>query len=784
MPSKSKMISYRSRVVVKFHDYISLPYEDGVEKLQIGPWQQLVKEFPGITLTRLFTSLKPAEIVDLIDRATELDQTYQPANLLTYFVVDCPPEVDPERLAKAFLAWETVQTAYVEGRPGPPPQVINAANDPRWPNQGYLDPAPNGINAEFAWPEADGTGFTGGGGAAIQFVDLEQGWTLNHQDLNAAGITLISGVNQAYFDHGTSVLGDVVAVDNAVGCVGIAPHASASVVSEWRNATTYNPSDAILSAIAVLSFGDMLLLETQHWPPGGGLPFPKEIEQAVFDSIRLGIALGIIIVEAAGNGDRDLDAFADAGGNQIFNRGSAAFRDSGAIMVGAGSSTTPHRRIAPPGWAWGSNFGSRIDCYAWGEDVDTLTTNNAGTSTTQYTTTFGGTSSASSIVAGAALIVQGIAEANLGYRFSPQQLRSILSNADPAAGNTQSNNPAWDRIGVMPNLQAIIQNVLNATPDVYIRDFVGDTGDPHYGAISASPDIILLPNEVADPQISFGEGSGTENSSTLGYEATANQENYIYVRVRNRGGSPAINVVATVFWSPVATLITPDLWTLVDSVTIPNVPNGVPGVLTVSDKISWPANKIPGEGHYCFVGLIGNEQDPAPNPADFLDWDNFCRFIRENNNVTWRNFNVVPNVPPPPPSSPPDFVALPFLAPGAPRLNRRFRLEVTARLPKGARALLEAPIYLIDAMDLHSPFMKVDKKNQVAWIPLNPHGNTIIGEGLFPARSRTRLRLLVKIPEEQRKNEYEVFVSQIYEKEEVGRVTWRLAPVRKKKGRI
>ena len=117
-------------------------------------------------------------------------------------------------------------------------------------------------------------------------------------------------------------------------------------------------------------------------------------------------------------------------------------------------------------------------------------------------------------------------------------------------------------------------------------------------------------------------------------------------------------------------------------------------------------------------------------------------------------------------------------------MNMRFRLEVIARLPKGARALLEAPIYLIDAMSLRSPFLKVDEKRQVAWLPLNPHGHTIIGEALFPAKSKTKLRLLVNIPEEQRKNEYEVFVRQIYEKEEVGRVTWRLAPVGRKKGRI
>ena len=36
---------------------------------------------------------------------------------------------------------------------------------------------------------------------------------------------------------------------------------------------------------------------------------------------------------------------------------------------------------------------------------------------------------------------------------------------------------------------------------------------------------------------------------------------------------------------------------------------------------------------------------PPHAPADFLNFDNFRTFIRENNNVTWRNFNVVSNDP-------------------------------------------------------------------------------------------------------------------------------------------
>ena len=45
------------------------------------------------------------------------------------------------------------------------------------------------------------------------------------------------------------------------------------------------------------------------------------------------------------------------------------------------------------------------------------------------------------------------ADANLGRRFDGSEMRKLLNN--PATG-TRSNNPPNDKIGVMPNLRAII----------------------------------------------------------------------------------------------------------------------------------------------------------------------------------------------------------------------------------------------------------------------------------------------------------------------------------------
>lgn len=758
------------RVVVRFHDRVAVAPEKGaerhVEKNRIGPWEELEKRFPGIHLEPSFSAIEPEKLVELQRRATEMDPAYRPTNLFAFFNVEAPPSTDLEALAKELRAWQAIERAYVD-RAGPDPAVV-AADDPRSANQGYLDPAPDGIDAEYAW------GFVGGDGVGQRFIDLERGWTLNHEDLTAHGGSVLHGsIRDGSRSHGTSVLGEICAVDNTVGCVGIVPNvASFDCVSYWGSTRV----NAVLSAIINLDFGDLLLLEAQVDTEGPTTLYgPIEVLDAEFEAIRLATALGVIVVEAGGNGTNngmapglDMDTYVNASGELILFRdaGNPDFRDSGAIIVSAATSAAPHtRRTYGP-------FGERIDCYAWSQNIDTTASTSAG-STTAYTTGFSGTSGASPIISGAALSLQGIAEATLGMRFGPYQMRALLS--DPATGTPPAVTETT-AIGVMPDLRAIIDgSVLNLAPDIYVRDNLADVGDPHSGSISASPDVILRPSPVANPQASFGEGSGTENDQMLGFEAEAGQDNQIYVRVRNRGGSSAVDVRCTVYWSPVATLVTPNLWTLVGETVIPNVPTG--DQLTVSDAIVWPEAALPGPGHYCLVGIVGNAEDPQPNPADFLDWDNFRNFIRINNNVTWRNFNVVDNVPDPDSDDP---VALEFLAPGAPDRARPMALEVVARLPKGAKAWIEMPLYLVDALRLHNPAIQVDKRCERAQLPINPHGRMRLGEYLFPAKSRTRMTLHVWLPKEHRKSTYEVFARQLFEGEELGRVTWRLVPFGRK----
>lgn len=746
---------FRPRAVFKLHDWVDVPYADGIQlrlaqRYGPGPLEEVIGE---LHFERLHAGIEAEELRRLGELARERDPDYQGHRFDTWYSVDAPAGMRSEVLVRMLLAWEVVEKA----RPDAPAidPVVNAADDPRWPNQGYLDPAPDGIDAEFAWTVA------GGAGAGQRFIDLEQGWTLDHEDLDDQGATLLFGtlVNGSR-PHGTAVLGEVCAVDNTLGGIGIVPQIDSVDVTS-HSGSLANVAGAITAVLPTLSTGNVLLLEVQTVTPAAPVfGAPIELLDDAFEAIRLASALGVTVVEAGGNGANDLDLVTNFAGDQVLNPTSQDFRDSGAIIVGAASSAVPHTRMDF------SSFGPRVDCYAWGQNVDTTSSNSAGAQNL-YTSTFSGTSSASPIITGAALAVQGVVAAAGGAPLSPLQVRALLS--DPATG-TPSNNPGADEIGVMPDLRAIIEDRLDlGLPDVYIRDHTSDVGVPHTGPISTSPDVILRPSPVPDPQLAYGEGSGTEGSMTLGYEAIANQDNYVYTRVRNRGGAPAGVTTVEVYWSPVAMLITPDLWTPVGSATLSDVPTG--DVLTVADEIVWAQSQIPGAGHYCFVAIVSAAGDPAPPLGNLMNFDNFRAFIRNNNNVTWRNFNVVPNTGP----SGDPAVAMPFLAVGAPDRPLRMGIEIIARLPQRARLVLEAPEFLVDRCRQRC---LGKTKDGLVRVRLSPTGRQRLGVFPFPRGLQQQLRLIAELPEEARKQTgYQVTARQflVDPEEELGRVTWYLA---------
>ncbi|MES9734946.1 S8 family peptidase [Bacillus sp. AP50] len=443
------------QLILKFKNEVNLPYQDGIEKFIKEEKQDpeligILAEYPNVTINRLFNSLNPKEIKNLGKEIK--DSNHISSNLLNYYIVETQDDIDVQALLTKFEKSSLVETAYLQEEEAPPAErlpnlSVNPYDEPRLTRQGYLEPAPLGINAPYAWS------IKGGDGKGTTFVDMEYGWLFNHEDLVNQKIELISGQNKSeHHDHGTSVLGIVSAEDNNIGGIGIAPKAKVKVVSQIRDNGNYNTADAILSAVNNMQAGDILLLEAQATYDGYGDKnyFPVEVKPDIFDAIRMGTNKGIIIIEAGANGGNDLDQFRDRNGKQVLNRNSPDFKDSGAIMVGAASARVPHKR------SYFSNYGSRVDVYGWGNAVDTTDAKPSEFITNLYTSSFAGTSSASPIIAGAAASIQGIAKNNQGRVYTPRQLRDILS--DSSTG-TKSNDPTSDKIGVLPDLKAILSKL-------------------------------------------------------------------------------------------------------------------------------------------------------------------------------------------------------------------------------------------------------------------------------------------------------------------------------------
>ncbi|ARP89274.1 hypothetical protein CAL14_02340 [Bordetella genomosp. 9] len=462
------------RVIVQLRDDVVIPYADNAQvalrELLGEVWDQALALFPDLRLDRLFDAVD-ADQLDTVFNAQARDLEPRTPPMQAFFTVVCPPGIDPQPLADALSALDTLfARVYVETLP--PMSAVNFADDPLVGSQFYLEPAPDGFDAKYAWTQP------GGDGQGVRGVDVEYNWNLEHEDLLDAGITFLTDADAVPLeavgdlrDHGTESLGVMLMRDNATGGVGIVPRAAMRVASGFRTqadgTVLFDVPNAIVIASAALSAGDILLIELQDADYS-----PVENDPAVFAAIAAAVARGIIVVEPGGNGPGNgtLGRFYDLDSYKVPATGLRTLRrpaglDSGAILVAAcRSGFVPNTQARAP--TRYTPRGARIDCFAYGEHVLSssavqplsLRAGPGGPIVPNpfagmpYTWAFRGTSSATALIAGAALSVQGMAIHALGRRLTPFEMRAVLSDRTL---NTPSASPQSDRIGVMPNLRRI-----------------------------------------------------------------------------------------------------------------------------------------------------------------------------------------------------------------------------------------------------------------------------------------------------------------------------------------
>ncbi len=367
------------------------------------------------------------------------------ADLNNYYLLrlDTNDPQEAGRLCDMLNASKIVEIAYVPAQAADPDPQSGECTDippvtPHWESsQNYRAAAPSGIDVAAAWA----AGVRGRGDPDYWVVDVEQGWNVEHEDLDVNIDDVLNGpYNNEKRNHGTAVLGEIGACDNGFGMTGIVPDAQMKMV-DWN--LEPNLATAFDVATSHLAAGEIYLIEIQIFGPFDFLPV--EWEQANFDAIQLHTSLGIVVVEAAGNGGEDLDDQSRYG--QLFDRN---FRDSGAIMVGAGASLN-HGPLSF------TNYGSRVDCQGYGHNVYTTGYGVLfGPDVDQYYTGgFNGTSSASPIVTGAAAATVLLQHELTGRNLTPAEVRALLSTF-----GTPQGPPTSDHIGVLPDLAQIINNLL------------------------------------------------------------------------------------------------------------------------------------------------------------------------------------------------------------------------------------------------------------------------------------------------------------------------------------
>ena len=366
-------------------------------------------------------------------------------DLSKYYVARVNNKEQAEKLAKELSKDESVEDA--SSMPPPKPAAANLATVSFVNMQGYLGPAPGGVDAQFAWT------ISGGKGTGIKMIDIEGAWNFSHEDLlqnqnGLAGGTLNPAAG--WRNHGTAVIGEIGGDENPFGITGIAPQCNQRGYSIFGSGNAFHL--AMKNAADLLSAGDIILIELHAPGPdasGSGQDgyIAMEWWDINFDAIKYATAKGIIVVEAAGNGSRDLDA---AVFQNKFNR---SVRDSGAILVGAGA--PPSGNHGPDRSRLGfSNWGGIVDAQGWGREVVTTGYGDlqGGSENQWYTEQFSGTSSASPIVVGVVGCLQGMRKAKGEASLTFTQIRNLLHTTGSPQQDAPG-RPKTQRIGNRPNIR-------------------------------------------------------------------------------------------------------------------------------------------------------------------------------------------------------------------------------------------------------------------------------------------------------------------------------------------
>lgn len=391
--------------------------------------------------------------------------------------------------------------------------------------QRYLDPAPDGIDARWAWMGA------GGRGQNVQICDIEYGYNPTHVDIPQVNV-LGTSYTGKFQEHGTAVLGILGGPDNGFGLTGIVSEADYyfayvgpdNFIQELHETRIH---DAIFRCMEALDPGDIILVEQQVAGPNRPAnPSANDQRGLVavdwykpyYDAAKIAATM-MIVVESAGNGSEwlDLPAYQTESVHDPF----VLANRSGAIIVGAGESPYAEEfdeSVLARSAKEFSNHGSIVRLQGWGaqivapgygllypgadedNDIDSSLRN-------EYFTLFSGTSGAAPIVVGAAAAVQSIHKEVFNQPIFAAEMEELLRD-------TGTSQEGGEFIGPLPNIRAAVE-------DIFAENNVGLSPNPP--VVDPPGGLHNMPLEIS---IDYGNAGQNQSNSVVRYTLNGTEPDF------------------------------------------------------------------------------------------------------------------------------------------------------------------------------------------------------------------------------------------------------------------
>ncbi|MCG3137410.1 MAG: hypothetical protein HJJLKODD_01254 [Phycisphaerae bacterium] len=359
---------------------------------------------------------------------------------------------------------------------------------------GFPDLPHADISVKQAWEITDGAG------ARVGMFDT--GLDISHEDLveNYLGFSnnVIPGQDDAEpipdfsfnSDHGTAVMGLIIAADNGLGVIGVAPEARWTATGGLEQGFGI-PTSGLIN-IYTSAVENQVDVHNNSW---GG-----PVEEAVVDAINNASLdgrdnKGMVIVFALGNAGQELQLLDDYGTLQS--------------VIGVGASGQSDTRASY------SNYGAELDIMgaSLGNDgVGLATTDREGQDgyndgtligeldDDNYTNSFGGTSGASPVVSGVATLV---VSNNGNPELNRHQVRELLTHT---ADQVSEDDAKYDTISGFSPLYGFGRINAEKAVDAAVDSLAGN---------------VTWPGAPADINLDFQAGTGdVESSVTISWRPT------------------------------------------------------------------------------------------------------------------------------------------------------------------------------------------------------------------------------------------------------------------------